>query len=48
MYLELMNKDTSEITLLLLSYHRILNDLADLVVESPFFLLPESSNLFLE
>ncbi len=45
MYLKLMNKDTSEITLLLLSYRWIFNDLADLVIESPFFLFSESSNL---
>jgi len=39
MYLELVNEDTLEITLLLLSHGGVLQDLADLIVKGPFVLL---------
>jgi hypothetical protein len=45
-HLEFVDKDTSEIPFLLLSDGRILQDLADLIVENPLLLLAKSSDFF--
>ena len=47
-YLEFVDKDTSESTLFLLSDRWVCNDLANLIVENPFFLFSKSSDLFFE
>ena len=46
MYLEFVDKDTSESTLFLLSYRGVFNDLTHLIVENQFFLLSKPSYLF--
>jgi len=47
-YLEFVDKDTSESTLFLLSYRWVFNDLANLIVENQFFLFSKPSYLFSE
>jgi hypothetical protein len=47
-YLELVDENAPQIALFLLPYRRLVQDLADLVVENTLLLLPELPDLLLE